>query len=190
MKSKILLHSCCAPCSTSTLEKIVRDNPVSDIIVYYYNPNIYPEQEEIKRFEELKNYIERRYEEKISLIKGDYDYSIWHSLVEPLSFSKEAGFRCRICYYLRLLNAFKTAKENRCTKVTTTLSISPYKKFEWLDEIGKILSLKYDIDWFLEKWDYKRSLSLSEEYGLYRQNYCGCSFSKEERDNRKQRVLK
>ncbi len=181
MKSKILIHVCCAPCATATLEQVMSDFPLSDILLYYYNPNIHPFLEEDKRYVELKQYIVKRYGTEIDLLKGEYDHDAWISMVEPLSLSGEGGLRCRICYYIRLLSSFKIAEKEKCSHVTTTLSISPHKNFEWLNETGALLSEKFCINWFLEKWDYRKSVALSKEYELYRQNYCGCSFSKDER---------
>ena len=128
-------------------------------------------------------YLERRYGNDIKLIRGKYDPDSWNSLVAPLELSGEGGFRCKVCYYLRLLETFKIAKGTGADLVSTTLSISPYKNYEWLDEIGILLSKKTGIGWFLEKWDYKRSVEISREYDLYRQNYCGCEFSRTERRN-------
>lgn len=178
MKEKILIHSCCAPCTTATLEKILTDFSDSQVLLFYYNPNIFPQSEEEKRFFELAKYAETRYGNKIEVIRGKYDYENWNSLIEPIEKSGEGGFRCKVCYYLRLLETFKKAKELNATLVTTTLAISPYKNFDWLNEIGEVLSKKFKIKWLLEKWDYKRSIKLSKEYGLYRQKYCGCEFSK------------
>lgn len=184
MKTKILLHSCCAPCTTAALEKIINDHN-ADIEVFYYNPNISPAEEESKRFAELSSYLEKRYGYggRIKLARGKYDAKRWNSLVAPLELSGEGGLRCKICYYLRLLETFNKAVETGADLVTTTLSISPYKNYEWLDEIGILLSKKTGIGWFLEKWDYKRSVEMSKEYRLYRQNYCGCEFSRIERLN-------
>lgn len=184
---KILVHSCCAPCTTATLEKIKKDRPVQSISVFYYNPNISPAEEEERRFSELETYLLRRYGPEIELIRGKYDNGSWNSLVGPLELSGEGGFRCKICYYLRLLETFRIAESRGMDLVTTTLSISPYKNFEWLDEIGRLLSKKTGIGWFLEKWDYKRSLEISKEYDLYRQKYCGCEFSMRERLSRSER---
>lgn len=178
MARKILVHACCAPCTTATLEKILEDNPGSDISAFYYNPNIFPQEEEEKRYAELVRYISARYGKEIEVLRGRYDYDFWDSLISPVEKSGEGGFRCRICYYLRLLEAFKKAKEISADAVTTTLSISPYKNFDWLNEIGTLISQKFGIEWFLEKWDYRRSIELSKEYGLYRQKYCGCDYSK------------
>ena len=178
MTEKILLHACCAPCTTATLEKILADNPEAEVSVFYYNPNISPAEEEEKRWSELLRYIATRYGETVKVLRGKYDYDFWNSMIEPVSLSGEGGFRCRICYYLRLLESFKKAAELSCDAVSTTLAISPYKNFEWLDETGRLLSEKFGIRWFLERWDYKRSIELSKEYGLYRQKYCGCDYSK------------
>jgi hypothetical protein len=184
LKEKILIHSCCAPCTTATLETI-KNEIDADISVFYYNPNIFPADEEEKRFIELSRYIEKRYGSVVEVIRGKYDNYEWNQLVEPLSLSGEGGFRCKVCYYLRLLETFKKAAEINATMVTTTLSISPHKNYEWLNEIGMLLSRKFNILWFLKKWDYKRSVELSKEHDLYRQNYCGCIFSKTEREFRR-----
>ena len=141
MSEKILLHACCAPCTSATLEKILSDNPDSEISVFYYNPNISPAEEEEKRYAELVRYIDTRYGNAVKVLRGKYDYDSWNSLIEPVSLSGEGGFRCRICYYLRLLESFKKAAELSCNAVSTTLAISPYKNFEWLDEIGKLLEI-------------------------------------------------
>lgn len=161
----------------------MEDRSDSGISVFYYNPNIYPAEEEQRRFSELKKYLEQRYDGQIGIIRGKYDAENWRSFIEPLEMSGEGGMRCRFCYYLRLLETFKMASQTGASSVTSTLSISPYKNFDWLDETGKLLSLKFKIEWFLEKWDYKRSIGLSKEYGLYRQKYCGCEFSMNERLN-------
>jgi predicted adenine nucleotide alpha hydrolase (AANH) superfamily ATPase len=184
LKEHILIHSCCAPCTTAVLEKI-KSGSDPDISVFYYNPNISPETEEEKRFIELSRYVEKRYGSGIEVIRGKYDNYEWNQMVDPVSTSGERGFRCKICYYIRLLETFRKATEINATTVTTTLSISPYKNYEWIDEIGMLLSERFDIKWFLEKWDYKRSIELSKEYGLYRQKYCGCIFSAKERELRR-----
>lgn len=151
---------------------------------FYYNPNISPVDEEQKRFEELERYLAKRYEDQVGLIRGMYDFDEWNSLVEPVSLSGEGGFRCKVCYYLRLLETFHVAGKEGFDAVSSTLSISPYKNRKWLNEIGQLLSEKFSIEWVDEDYDYPRSVELSKEYGLYRQNYCGCSFSKAEREER------
>ena len=180
MKEKILVHSCCAPCSTAVVESLT-DSSQRDLVLFYYNPNISPLEEEEKRYSELADYIEGRYKKAVSVIRGKYDHNEWRELIHPVHTSGENGFRCKLCYYLRLRESFKTAVSLKADAVTTTLSISPYKNYEWLDEIGQLLSKSYEIKWFLQKWDYKRSVDLSKEYDLYRQNYCGCEYSRAER---------
>ena len=180
---KILLHTCCAPCATASIEKLLSSDNYK-VSAFYYNPNISPQEEETKRFEELERYLEERYEESVGLIRGMYDFDAWSDLVEPVSSSGEGGFRCKVCYYLRLLETFRVAKKGGFDAASSTLSISPYKNRKWLNEIGMLLSKKFSIEWIDEDYDYKRSVEISKEYDLYRQNYCGCSFSKAERYER------
>ena len=155
------------------------------VTAFYYNPNISPQKEEAKRFIELEKYLKKRYKGQVGLTRGSYDFNEWNRLVEPLSLSGEGGLRCRVCYYLRLLKTFIKATKNGFNTVSSTLSISPYKNRKWLDETGMLLSEKYGIEWVVGDYSYKRSVELSKEYRLYRQTYCGCSFSIEERDRRK-----
>ena len=179
---KILLHTCCAPCATASIEKLLKLDSF-EVVAFYYNPNISPKEEAEKRYDELERFLIQKGDE-IELIKGEYNFDHWNSLVEPLSLSGEGGFRCKVCYYLRLLETFKVAKDIGAEAVSSTLSISPYKKRKWLNEIGLLLSKKYDIEWIDEDYDYRRSIEISKEYNLYRQDYCGCSFSKKEREER------
>lgn len=181
---KILLHTCCAPCSSASVEKLLSLDDF-EVTAFYYNPNISPQSEEEKRFKELERYLDERYQGEVGLIRGRYDFKDWNELISPVAESGEGGFRCRICYYLRLLETFKTAKENGFDAVSSTLSISPYKNREWLNEIGELLSKKFSIEWVDEDYDYRRSLDLSKEYDLYRQNYCGCAYSKAEMEIRR-----
>ena len=152
----LLLHSCCAPCSSYCLEYL---SQYFKITVFYYNPNIYPEEEYTKRVYEMARGLED---------------------------VKEGGERCFRCYELRLRESAELAKELHMDYFTTTLSISPLKNAEKLNEIGDRLSEEYGIAYlnsdFKKKNGYKRSVELSEEYGMYRQYYCGCVFSKRERD--------
>lgn len=181
---RILLHTCCAPCSSASIEKLLSLDTYK-ITAFYYNPNISPQSEENKRFEELERYLDERYQGDVDLIRGMYDFNDWNELVNPVAGSGEGGFRCRICYYLRLLETFKIAKENGFDTVSSTLSISPYKNRKWLNEIGKILAEKFSIEWVDEDYNYKRSVELSKEFNLYRQNYCGCGYSKAEIEKRR-----
>jgi len=183
MRRHILLHACCAPCATAAIEILDKEFD-GDITVLYYNPNIAPRKEMETRFEELSRYLSERYGDKIPLIKGEYDAAEWMRRVAPLSASGEGGKRCFECYYMRLHYLFEKAKELGVTDVSTTLSISPHKDKKWLDEIGRLLEKYYHVSWYSHLWDYRRSVELSKEYNLYRQDYCGCIFSLKERNER------
>ena len=165
----LLLHACCAPCSSYVLEYL---SQYFNITLLFYNPNISPEEEYIFRENELRRLIG-----EMPLPKGEF-YAIANGL-ENLA---EGGERCKKCYRLRLSRTAKIAHEGGYDYFCTTLSISPYKNAEWLNTIGaeegSVYSVKYLYSDFKKKNGYKRSCELSEEYGLYRQNYCGCEFSK------------
>ena len=180
---KLLLHACCAPCSSAVIESI---SNYFDITILYYNPNIYPQEEFKKRFNELDRLIhEEPHKNNIFLVEGRYNYDEFLNISKGLEDVPEGGERCFKCYRLRLEESAKYAKENNFDYFGTTLSISPYKNSQKLNEIGKELSEKYGIKYlysdFKKKNGYKRSIELSKEYNLYRQDYCGCTYSKEER---------
>ena len=184
---KLILHSCCAPCSSYVLEYL---RPFFRITVFYYNPNISEEEEYQKRVQEQKRLI-REYNKKteegypIEVIEGDYDKALFFQSVKGLEHCKEGGDRCFACYELRLRETARRARELHMDFFTTTLTISPLKNAAKLNEIGERLEAEYDIPFlpsdFKKKDGYKRSIELSREYGLYRQDYCGCVFSKQER---------
>lgn len=181
IKPTLLLHACCAPCSSYVIEYL---NKYFDITIYYYNPNIYPETEYMKRMNELKKFLkETRY--NIKFIEEDYIPDEYYKNIKGLEKLGERSERCYNCYKLRMEKACKFAKNNNFDYFTTTLSISPYKNSVWINEIGEKLSNKYNIKYlysdFKKKNGYKRSLELSKEYNLYRQDYCGCVYSLEER---------
>ena len=178
-RPKLLLHSCCAPCSSYVLEYLTN---YFDITVFYYNPNISSYEEYEKRYKEVQRFIhDFGLENKVSFIKGDYDNDKYEKSIKGLENEKEGGTRCEKCYYLRLEETCKYAKEHGFDYFTTTLSISPYKNSEKLNSIGKKLEDEYDVLYLLsdfkKKNGYKRSIELSREYNLYRQNYCGCIYS-------------
>ena len=180
----LLLHSCCAPCSSYCLEYL---SSYFKITVFYYNPNIYPPKEYEKRAREQQHFIERlpaKY--PISFLEGAYDTERFYEMARGLEQVKEGGERCSRCYELRLRESAEMAKELGMDYFTTTLSISPLKNAEKLNEIGTALAKEYGIAYlnsdFKKKNGYKRSVELSEEYGMYRQYYCGCVFSKRQRD--------
>lgn len=182
----LLLHSCCAPCSSYTLEYL---SEFFSITVFYYNPNIYPEEEYRKRVEEQKRFIsEFPAENKISFIEGSYRPEEFLNAVKGLEEAEEGGERCFICYRLRLESAARLAAEKGFDYFTTTLSISPYKNAQKLNETASELSEIYRVKSlpsdFKKKNGYKRSIELSSQYGLYRQDYCGCVFSKRDRQRR------
>lgn len=186
---RLLLHSCCAPCSSYVIEYL---SSYFSITVFYYNPNIYPAQEYGKRAEEQREFI-RRFPAKYpaQFLYGEFEPERFYEAVKGLEREKEGGERCFCCYRLRLEETAKMAKRLGMDYFTTTLSISPLKQAVKLNEIGEALSEEYGIPYlvsdFKKKNGYKRSVELSKEYGLYRQDYCGCIFSKMERERQKER---
>lgn len=181
---KLFLHSCCAPCSSYTLEYL---NNYFDITVYYFNPNISPKEEFDKRFTEQKRLIEELpAKHPIKLVLGEYDYNDFLEIAKGYEDVPEGGERCFRCYRMRLESTAKLAKEQGFDYFCTTLSISPLKNSQKINEIGYEVAEKYGIKWlpsdFKKKEGYKRSIELSREYQLYRQNFCGCVFSKENKD--------
>lgn len=179
-RKKLLLHACCAPCSSYVLEYLTE---YFDISVFYYNPNISPYPEYEKRISELKRLMrEMPLSGKTDFIDGKYDPESFIAVADGLEQLPEGGERCFRCYRLRMEEAAKTALEQGFDYFTTTLSISPHKNAEKINEIGQELEQKYGIRYlyadFKKRDGYKRSIQLSHEYGLYRQNYCGCIYSK------------
>ncbi len=176
---RLLLHSCCAPCSSYVLEYLSR---YFDITVFYYNPNIFPEEEYEKRTEELRRLIhELPAVHPIRLKVGPYEPQRFYEMARGLEKEPEGGERCFGCYRLRLEEAARLAREGGYDYFTTTLTISPLKNARKLNEIGEELGEIYQVSHlpsdFKKKNGYKRSIELSKEYQLYRQNYCGCVYS-------------
>ena len=176
----LLLHSCCAPCSSYVLEYL---SEYFKITVLYYNPNIFPKEEYEYRINEQQRLIEELpAKNKIEFIKTEYEPEKFHVIAKGHEKDKEGGERCFKCYELRLREAAEYAKEGGYDYFTTTLSISPMKNAEKLNEIGRCLSEEYGVPYlysdFKKKNGYKRSVELSEVYHLYRQNYCGCVYSR------------
>lgn len=180
---RLLLHSCCAPCSSYVLEYLRR---YFEITVFYYNPNISIDTEYQKRVAEQKRLIDA-YNQlpdsgyPISVIEGDYEPEVFYAAAKGLEQCPEGGERCFACYALRLRKTAELAKKLEQDYFTTTLTISPLKNAAKLNEIGEHLAEQYQIPWlpsdFKKKNGYKRSIELSAEYKLYRQNYCGCVYS-------------
>ena len=175
----LLLHSCCAPCSSYVLEYLSR---YFRITVFYYNPNIYPESEYTKRTKEQQKLIQdMKLEYPVSFQEGRYDRKEFFEAAKGLEDAREGGARCMKCYALRLEEAARAARDGGFDYFTTTLSISPMKNARMLNEIGQKMGKKYNVEYlvsdFKKKNGYKRSIELSKEFGLYRQDYCGCEFS-------------
>ena len=179
-KKRMLLHACCAPCSSHCIYVL---NEEYSIDVLYYNPNITDSGEYEKRVAELERFLrEAPFAQGIEAIPGRYDPQEFYDMAKGLEHEPERGSRCYKCYELRLAETARYAKENGYDIFTTTLSISPHKNAAWINEIGERLSKEYGIDYlysdFKKKDGYKHSIELSKEYNLYRQDFCGCEFSK------------
>ncbi len=184
---RLLLHSCCAPCSSYVLEYL---SDYFEITVLYYNPNIFPENEYTKRILEQQMLIQdMEVKHPISFLAGAYDREKFYEIARGLEHLREGGERCFKCYELRLEEAARVAKEGEFDYFTTTLSISPLKNAEKLNQIGTKVGERYGVSYlqsdFKKKNGYKRSIELSKIYGLYRQDYCGCEFSFRDRQKEK-----
>ena len=176
---KLLLHACCAPCSSAVLERL---GNLFQISILFYNPNITSGEEYTKRLVELEKFVGRfKTKYKIDVIAGRYESREFFDIAKGLEAEPERGKRCYKCYELRLEECAKVAEKMGINYFTTTLSLSPYKNALWINEIGKQLEEKYDGHFlyadFKKKNGYKRSIELSKEFALYRQDYCGCVYS-------------
>ena len=176
----LLLHSCCAPCSSYVIEYL---SPYFNITILYYNPNISPiEEYEKRKQEQIKLIKEIPTKNKVNIIYCDYDNDLYEKTIKGLEKEPERGSRCTKCFLLRLEKTAITAKKNNFDYFGTTLTVSPYKNSKLLNEIGLSLQEKYNIKYlysdFKKNNGYKRSIELSKEYNLYRQNYCGCIYSR------------
>ncbi len=192
---KLLLHACCAPCSSYCLEFL---RQYFDVTVFFFNPNITDGEEYRKRVIEEKRLIEEYNKQvelqdfegmhsderarKIEIIEGDYDPKVFYEAARGYETCKEGGERCRKCFELRLGETARVAKEKGFDYMTTTLTISPLKNAQVLNEVGEEAASREGVAFlpsdFKKKEGYKRSIELSQKFGLYRQNFCGCSFSK------------
>ena len=181
--TELLLHACCAPCSSACLERLGNHFKIS---IFYYNPNITDKYEYDKRINEIKKFIKSfNTEYPISLIEGNYEPTKFFEITKGLEDEPERGKRCFECYKLRLEETAKIAEEMNFKYFCTTLTLSPHKNSNWINEIGSNLNNIYNTTYlysdFKKKNGYKRSIELSKEYNLYRQDYCGCIYSKRER---------
>ena len=177
--TSLLLHACCAPCSSSVLERLGDYFKVS---ILYYNPNITKEEEYNKRLIELEKFVgEFNTKYPVEVIAGRYNPKEFFDIARGLENEEERGVRCYKCYLLRLKETAKIAEEMGFDYFTTTLSLSPYKDAKWINEIGEMLQGEFDVKFlfsdFKKKNGYRRSIELSNEFNLYRQDYCGCVYS-------------
>ena len=187
-KPSLLLHACCAPCSSYVIEYLAS---YFDISIYYYNPNIHPRKEYERRLHELETFLPQfppSLENRVRLIRADYDESEFEEAVRvaenpELASEAERGERCRRCYELRMKRAYEYARAHSFDWFTTTLSISPFKDADKINGIGEILEAsggpRFLTSDFKKRNGFKRSLEISKEYGMYRQDYCGCKYSLE-----------
>ena len=178
-RPSLLLHSCCAPCSSACLERLT---PFFDVTVFYFNPNITESEEYYLRLREQKKFLQEAYGDKVGIIEGRYKSAEFFDIAKGLEKAKEGGERCYKCYSQRLKETASAAREQGFDYFCTTLSVSPYKNAEWINELGEKFAKEYGVKFlpsdFKKRNGYRRSVELSEEYGLYRQNYCGCIYSK------------
>ena len=192
-KPTLLLQACCCPCSSHCLEVLTK---YFDITVYFYNPNIDEIEEFRKRLDELDRFVvEADFAKGVKIVQGPYEPEVFYEMARGREDLPERGERCYDCYELRLRKTAEYAREKGYDYFSTTLSISPYKNAQWLNEIGMRLEREIEggaaflFSDFKKKNGYKRSIELSEEYGLYRQDYCGCVFSKRDRDKKRGGVV-
>lgn len=178
-KPRLLLHSCCAPCSTAVIERLVED---FNVTVFYFNPNITESEEYNLRLNEQRRYIAEKYGDEVGFIEGRYKSREFFEIAEGLTKEPEGGKRCEKCFELRLSETAKIAKENGYRYFCTTLTVSPHKNVELLNSVGLSVGEIYGVEFlpsdFKKRGGYLRSCELSEKSGLYRQNYCGCVYSK------------
>ncbi len=185
-KPRLLLHCCCAPCSSATLERL---QSLFEVDIYYYNPNIEPLAEFEKRAAEEQRFIrEFRPDGAVRVIVAEYDHGAFEEVARGREHLPERSERCYDCYALRMRRTALYAREKGYDCFTTSLSISPYKSSRWINEIGQRLEEELGIAFvwsdFKKKDGYRRSIELSREYHLYRQDWCGCVYSREERDRK------
>ena len=173
---KVLLHDCCAPCGAQVIQELQKDG--HEVSVYFFNPNIYPEEEYLVRFEEMKKYCKKN---KVQLIVNQYDHDEWLDRVKGHETDKEGGERCKLCFMYRLSEVAQKAMEEGFESFATTLTISPHKNAEIINQIGHELADFYNLRFIDTVWrkneGFKKSCKISEEEGFHRQDYCGCEYS-------------
>ena len=188
---KILLHSCCAPCSSYVITFL---SNYFDITILYYNPNIAPQEEyEKRKNEQIKLIKTLNTKNKLDFLDCDYENNIYNEVIKGYENIPEGGSRCHICFNLRLEKTAKLAKLNNYDYFCSTLTVSPHKNSKVINEIGEKISNKYDIKWlysdFKKNEGFKQSIELSKKYDLYRQDYCGCIYSKKDKEKQEITIL-
>lgn len=188
LRPQLVLHSCCAPCSSAVLERLHRDFALT---VYYYNPNISPEAEFRHRSDEQRRLAQQMpLNGDVRVVEGEYDPENFYARVKGLEDEPEGGARCTVCFEMRLRKTAEYARSIGAEYFTTTLSISPLKDAARLNEIGAALAREYGLKYlhsdFKKKNGYRRSIELSSQYDLYRQDFCGCVYSRQERERARQ----
>jgi predicted adenine nucleotide alpha hydrolase (AANH) superfamily ATPase len=180
MNKKLLLHTCCGPCVIYVIEQLSAEY---DATVYYFNPNVHPRQEYLARKNEIAKYLEKK---GIKFLEGEYNTKKWFDLTIGLEHEPERGKRCDVCFEFRLSETVKKAKELGYAAWATSLSISPHKDYKKISEIGQRLAKEYGIEFVDHDWKkkdgYKIACDMSHQEGFYRQNYCGCIYSKRDRN--------
>ena len=178
-KKKLLLHTCCAPCSPHVVDLLSRE---FDVSAFFYNPNIYPLREYEVRLKELEEFLSKQ---SVELIVGEYDSDQWFGRVKGMEQEQEGGRRCRVCFHMRLEKTALVAQERGFHYCTTTLSVSPHKNAHIINQIGRELQGTAEVAFyqadFKKRDGFKKSCELSNKHGFYRQNYCGCIYSKEQK---------
>ena len=185
----ILLHSCCAPCSSYVISFL---SQYFNITILYYNPNISPQEEyEKRKKEQIRLIKELKTKNKLDYLDCDYDNELYNELIKGYETESEGGSRCSICFKMRLEKTAKLAKENNYDYYCSTLTVSPHKNSKTINEIGETIANKHNIKWlysdFKKNEGFKQSITLSKKYDLYRQDYCGCIYSKKAKE--KQEIL-
>ena len=175
VKEKLLLHTCCAPCSPYVIELLQNEFEVS---AFFYNPNIHPPEEYQLRLEEMKQFCRNI---GVELITGSYDVKKWFQITKGMENEKEGGKRCELCFKMRLDKSAGTAQKNYFQHFATTLTVSPHKNAAVINRLGRELQKKYPVTFYeadFKKSDgFKKSCELGKKHGFYRQNYCGCIYS-------------
>jgi len=173
---KILLHSCCAVCSAAVIEKLQQS--AHQVVVFFYNPNIFPHEEYEMRKKDVENYCAAK---NVKFIEGEYDHERWLEDVRGHDNDLEGGARCGICFFKRLAESAQVASEQNCDALATTLTISPHKNVDVINQIGHEMAGMYGVKFIDTIWrkeqGFKRALELAKENDFYQQSYCGCEFS-------------